>query len=130
MVAMCREGWNYLLIPSQRRLRGYRALSAGGFAVAVVRSPPNLWCRWWSSGGRLNACETLVCALATVSVLATVQGLSSSRLVLAAAGSSVVRAAVFGYSSNKFLRINEDGPLGKGECISLLWPHQVKAALP
>ena len=48
--------------------------------ATVVRSPPNLWCRWWSSGGRLNACETLVCALATVSVLATVQGLSSSRL--------------------------------------------------
>ena len=39
--------------------------------------------------------------------------------VLAAAGSSVVRAAVFGYSSNKFLRINEDGPRGKSECISL-----------
>ena len=38
--------------------------------------------------------------------------------VLAAAGSSVVRAAVFGYSSNKFLRINEDGPRGKGECIT------------
>ena len=36
IVAMCREGWNYLLIPSQRRLRGYRALSAGGFAVAVI----------------------------------------------------------------------------------------------
>ena len=33
--------------------------------------------------------------------------------VLAAAGSSVVRAAVFGYSSNKFLRINEDGPARK-----------------
>ena len=26
--------------PLKRRLRGYRALSAGGFAVAVVRSPP------------------------------------------------------------------------------------------
>ena len=44
--------------------------------------------------------------------------MSSSRWVLAAAGSSVVRAAVFGYSSNKFLRINEDGPRGKGECIT------------
>ena len=46
-------------------------------AVAVVRAPPGALV---VLRRRLERGETLVCALATVSVLATVQGLSSSRL--------------------------------------------------
>ena len=41
MVAMCREGWNYLLIPSSAACAGIELFPpAVNFAVAVVRSPP------------------------------------------------------------------------------------------